>query len=219
MSEHLKYAMDSHLVIHLSVLLSLCLIGGSVPDGFCQNVITPVLKGSNLDPTLSNNYRPITVSSSISKLLELYIIDECHNHSFSQCQYGFIGDRGTAMASVMAHDVSQECVSKGSTVYMCSLDVQGAFDEIPHSVLLHKTMGIIPDLPWRVLRYWYGNMVARIKWNKMVGRSFCIGRGTKQGGLSSPMIFNIVYQDLVVTLNSMNCGISIEKENYNVFAC
>ena len=103
MSEHLNYAMDSHLVIHLSVLLSLCLIGGSVPDGFCQNVITPVLKGSNLDPTLSNNYRPITVSSSISKLLELYIIDECHNHSFSQCQYGFIGDRGTAMASVMAH--------------------------------------------------------------------------------------------------------------------
>ena len=90
MSGHLKYAMDSHLVIHLSVLLSLCLIEGSVPDGFCQNVITPVLKGSNLDPTLSNNYRPITVSSSISKLLELYIIDECHNHSFSQCQYGFI---------------------------------------------------------------------------------------------------------------------------------
>ena len=122
------------------------------------------------------------------------------------------------MASVMAHDVSQECVSKGSTVYMCSLDVQGAFDEIPHSVLLHKTMGIIPDLPWRVLCYWYGNMVARIKWNKMVGQSFCIGRGTKQRGLSSPMIFNIVYQDLVVTLNSMNCGISIEKENYNVFA-
>ena len=57
--------MDSHLVIHLSVLLSLCLIEGSVPDGFCQNVITPVLKGRNLDPTLSNNYRPITVSSSI----------------------------------------------------------------------------------------------------------------------------------------------------------
>ena len=66
----------------------------------------------------------------------------------------------------------QECVSKGSTVYMCSLDVQGAFDEIPHSVLLHKTIGIIPDLPWRVLCYWYGNMVAKItsKWNKMIGQ-------------------------------------------------
>ena len=123
-----------------------CLIGGSVHDSFCQNVITPVLKGCNIDPTLSNNYRPITVSSSISKLLELYIINECHNHSFSECQYGFIGVRGTANVSVMAHDVSQECVSKGLTVYMCSFDVQGAFDGIPHSVLLHKTMGIIPDL-------------------------------------------------------------------------
>ena len=47
--------MDSHFVFNISVLLSLCLIGGSVPDGFCQNVITSVLKGSNLDPTLSNN--------------------------------------------------------------------------------------------------------------------------------------------------------------------
>ena len=63
--------------------------------------------------------------------MELYIIDECHNHSFSQCQYGFIGDRGTAMASVMAHDVSQECVSKGSTVLCVAWMYRGHLTKSP----------------------------------------------------------------------------------------
>ena len=43
MSEHLKYTMDSHFVFNISVLLSLCLIGGSVPDGFCQTCFDDLL--------------------------------------------------------------------------------------------------------------------------------------------------------------------------------
>ena len=38
----------------------------------CENIKKPTL-----NPTLAKNYRPFTVSSIVSKILELYIIDEC----------------------------------------------------------------------------------------------------------------------------------------------
>ena len=217
-TEHIKYAMDSLLVMHLSILVSLCVIGGVVPKGFCQNVLTPILKKNNLDPEVPKNYRPIIVSSAISKILELYIMDQCQGHEFSKCQYGFIQKRGTSMGSVMVNDVSQYCINSGSPSYMCSLDAEAAFDGIPHAVLLCKTMNIIPDPSWKILCYWYTNMSVRVKWECALGRQIPIERGTKQGGLSSPMVFNIVYQGLVETLNAQVCGVTIGKEHYNVFS-
>ena len=41
--------------------------------------------------------------------------------------------------------------------------------------------------------------------------------GTRQGRLSSPMLFNIFYQELIDRLSSQHCAISINKNSYNVF--
>ena len=58
-TEHIKYTMDSLLVMHLSILVSLCVIGGMVPKGFCQNVLTPILKKNNLDPKYQRIIGPL----------------------------------------------------------------------------------------------------------------------------------------------------------------
>ena len=39
--------------------------------------------------------------------------------------------------------------------------------------------------------------------------------GTKQGGLTSPMLFNLFYADLVNKLQSSDCGVRIGKNNFN----
>ena len=44
-----------------------------------------------------------------------------------------------------------------------------------------------------------------------------ICKGTRQGGLSSPFIFNIFYKDLVSGLNDLDCGIVIANSKFNVF--
>jgi len=44
-----------------------------------------------------------------------------------------------------------------------------------------------------------------------------VSRGTRQGGLTSPFIFNLVYQDLIEKLNSTPCGINIGDSSFNVF--
>ena len=217
-SEHLKYASNSSIPLHLSQMLSLCITYGIVPDSFYQGLLIPVLKKNNIDPSLAHHYRPITVLTTFSKLLELYIIDNCHGHVFDPLQFGFIDGRGTNMAIALASDVSQYCYAQGSTTYMCSLDAEAAFDGLPHAVLFSKAIGVIPDASWQVLYYWYQRMEVYISFNNKHSAPIKIQKGTKQGGLSSTFLFNLFYQDMVHLLNSLNCGICINNCNYNVFA-
>ena len=56
-----------------------------------------------------------------------------------------------------------------------------------------------------------------IKWRGCYSKDVDVNIGTTQGGLSSPLLFNIFYQDLIDKLSSQDCGISISMESYNVF--
>jgi hypothetical protein len=50
-----------------------------------------------------------------------------------------------------------------------------------------------------------------------IGEAFNIGKGTRQGGLTSPLLFNIFYKDLIDQLSTSRGGISIAHQQFNVF--
>ena len=179
-AEHLKAAINSKLPLHLSALFTLCVRFGILPDKFCEGLLIPVLKKHTLNPSEAKNYRPITVSAVISKLLEQYILKESENFSFSSAQFGFISGRSTQMATVIAHDIGSYCVANGSSVYYCSLDAEGAFDLLPHCVLLQKSIDVIPDELWMLLHYWYSHMRVKIRSGKCLGEEIVIQRGTRR---------------------------------------
>ena len=60
-------------------------------------------------------------------------------------------------------------------------------------------------------------MTAAIKWGGCISDSMPVERGTRQGGLTSPLLFNIFYKSLVEHLDSMDCGVTIRGVHYNVF--
>ena len=91
------------------------------------------------------NWRPIIIFTTLSKILELYILEESSGHIFSNSQFGFIAGRGTERAIALVNDVKLFCNSKNSAVYSCSLDAEEAFDAIPHSVLFAKASTALPD--------------------------------------------------------------------------
>ena len=120
------------------------------------------------------------------------------------------------MAVSMTADVIDYCVSNGSPVYVCALDAEGAFDGIPHSMMFFKALGIIPMLYLRLLIYWYSRLVVFVRWGRYISQPIVIKKGTRQGGLSSPFIFNLLYQDLIEELSNMDCGISVGGTTYNL---
>ena len=80
------------------------------------------------------------------------------DNEFNYVQFVFIEGRGTDMDASLTHDIISHCISRGFTVYTCSLDAEGAFEAIPHVILFKKAMGFIPDIYWRLLVAW-GHLV------------------------------------------------------------
>ena len=105
---------------------------------------------------------------------------------------------------------------EGSTVFACSLDAEGAFDAIPHSVLFQKCFHAVPTRLWRLLDAWYSVISVRVRWGGHYSDPIQVTRGTRQGGSSSPLLFNCFYQNVVRELNPMSCGIAIGRDHYNV---
>lgn len=156
--EHLKYALETDLPKILCNILNTCVKFGIVPDLFRFGVLIPVIKKPNLNPTVPGNYRPIILSSIFTKILELAMLSSCSDHDFHDLQFGFVEGRSTSMAICTTRDIISYVNSKGSQVCVCTLDAENAFDGVPHSILLYKSMQILPDFWWRILYTWYKDM-------------------------------------------------------------
>jgi len=59
--EHLMYAHPC-LVISIRILFNLMFMSGFVPEEFCTGVMVPILKESNSDAAICDNYRGVTIS-------------------------------------------------------------------------------------------------------------------------------------------------------------
>ena len=120
------------------------------------------------------------------------------------------------MTIAVAHDVSQYYNSRGSSTFTCSLDAEGAFDHIPHSVIFGKLDGMMSDHMWRLLYRWYDSMYVTVRFNGSLGRRLDVRRGVRQGSIISPWMFNCFYRYMVQTINDMECGLIIGNNRYNV---
>ena len=121
------------------------------------------------------------------------------------------------MATTLAHDVFAYSVASGSPVFACSLDAEGAFDALPHSVILDKAIGVIPAQSWNILHNWYANMCVFVRWNNQLGKKIPVRKGTRQGGLTSPYLYNLYYKNLIDDLNDNVTGVVNGDNCYNAF--
>ena len=64
---------------------------------------------------------------------------------------------------------------------------------------------------------WYDKLTVQIKWCKQLSVKISVYIATRQGGISSTLLFNILYQELVDALSKCPGGISINNDSFNVF--
>ena len=186
-----------------------------MPPILNTGVIIPILKKSTLDPNVANNYRPITLSSTHGKLIELLIMPSDGAHAN---QFGFRPGRGTAMACSFLNDLLQYCQFNESPVFLCSLDAEKCFDTIWHDGLFYKLIDVLPSSHWLYLYRLYKCMECVVRWDGVHSKSFGVYRGTKQGSILSPTLFNIFIDDLLKQLSQCNAGIRIDNDLFNSFA-
>jgi hypothetical protein len=145
--EHLKYG--THVLFeHLALLFQIILSQQYVPKTLCEGLVTCVSK-KNKDPALCNSYRPITICSVLSKLLEKIICpflrEKC---DFVDHQFGFRQDLGVQNAHSLLLSIMERHKIMKESLYVCTVDIAEAFDSILHSqslvaLLNSRTSGFI----------------------------------------------------------------------------
>ena len=179
----------------------------------------PVLKKPTLDPNDPSNYRPITISSVFAKLSEKLLTPQLVlDHLLCDSQFGFRPGRDTLSACALLNDLLHYYHDQGTAVYICSLDAEKCFDKIWHDGLFFKLWDVLPLQQWTFLRTWYSSSTTQVRWNSVLSAPFHPTRGTKQGSLLSPALFNIFLNDLLLTLQRCPRGLRIGSHCYNSFA-
>ena len=194
---------------------SLILSYNVVPNVLRIGVIIPILKKPSLDVSKFKNYRPTTLCSIYAKLLESIMLPSCE---ISENQYGYQKGKGADFCSAMICDLLSIFNSSDSSIYMCSLDVEKCFDSIWHDELMYKLFPKMPRVLWRLLFHWYKSLHALVRINGIDGNLFPVTKGTRQGSILSPYIFNIFIDELLKELSDSPCGLRFGTSKFNSLA-
>ena len=140
----------------LANLINLSFSTGLFPKILKQAKIIPIFKKE--DQQDCNNYRPISLLSNISKIIEklvhrqLYGFLEFNNHLYTN-QFGFGNFHSTNHAIITITEKIRKAIDNGENTCSVFLDLQKAFDTVDHEILLSK------------LEH-YGIRGVRLKWFK-----------------------------------------------------
>ena len=206
-AEHLKYSHMKLLDI-LSCLFTSMLSHGYLPKQMLVSVIVPVVKNKNSSLSSKNNYRPVALSSVISKVFEKLLLSRIEAYiKTSENQFGFKQGHGTELCVLTLKEIVRYYTSQGSNIFTCYRDASMAFDKISHILLFRKLFSRNkPTYLIRILWFWYRNQHLVVKWQNKFSEEIHVNNGVRQGGIISPLVFNVYMDNLSCKLNSLNIG-------------
>jgi len=95
-------------------------------------------------------------------------------------------------------------------VYACALDATKAFDYVDHTILIDKLIRKgVPPCFLGVISNWYSKLSAVVRWNHVFSDIFHVLGGVRQGGVLSPVLFNLYVDELILQLEHDDFGCSI----------
>ena len=125
----------------LCKIFNLSLSHGVVPVLWKRAIVTPVFKKD--DPTLAENYGPISLLCIVSKVLERCVFNykDFYPHFaplLYNLQHGFLREKSTVTQLLEVYHDILDMVAGGQEIDVIHLDLSKAFDKVPHDLLLTK---------------------------------------------------------------------------------
>ena len=202
-AEQLKCLNDKISILR-AFCFTVCLSHGYLPTALIETTIVPIVKNKSGNLSDTNNYRPIALTTIVSKILEYVILIKCGEYlTSSDNQFGFKSCHSTDLCIYALKEFIEYYKNRGTTVYdVTFLDASKAFDRLNYWLLKkHVPLFII-----KLLCFWYTHQTMSVHWGDTVSTQFTVANGVKQGGIISPILFNVYMNDLSAALNSSGIG-------------
>ena len=192
----------------LTYIFNLSITTGECPNALKIAKVNPIFKKN--DPHEISNYRPISILSSISKILEKIIYNRLNNflntHELLNLnQYGFRKHHSTDLALVQLYDKITNALAEKKHVIGIFMDLSKAFDTLNHNILLKKlhSYGIRGvALSW--FRDYLTNRQQYVVHNDLTSDLMTIECGVPQGSILGPLLFLIYINDITNTTSLLS---------------
>jgi len=168
-----------------------------IPSDLKLNRTTLIPKGKEGLDNITN-WRPITISSILLRLFNKIIGFRMSKYfEIDKRQMGFTPVNGCSMNILWLHHLLKHARLNKNEINVCLIDVAKAFDSVPHdsiyrALVRHRAPKSFIDL----VQNQYENSSTSIAYRDLCSKKIRILRGVKQGDALSPLLFNLVTDEL-----------------------
>ena len=214
-TEHIIYAGDTMVTV-LLLLFNLVVSLEYVPDNLRRGIQVPLFKGKNLCSLDVNNYRGITLLTTLNKILEILIWNRVEDWwrssgAISTLQGACKKGQSCVHIALLLQETVSRVLESNKNVFVSYFDVSKAFDTVWTNGLFYKLFKIgITGRTWRILYNGYNDFKCKVRVDNKLSDWYVMSCGIHQGGFLSLMKYAAFIDSLLSQLEQSNlcCRIS-----------
>uniref|UniRef100_A0AAR2KZX5 Reverse transcriptase domain-containing protein n=1 Tax=Pygocentrus nattereri TaxID=42514 RepID=A0AAR2KZX5_PYGNA len=201
-------SISHELLPFISSIINSSLSSGMVPSSFKAARVVPILKKPSLDGTDINNYRPVSLLSFLSKILERAVYNQLSvflskNQLQDPNQSGFKPAHSTETALIAVSEKLHAARSAGLSSVLILLDLSAAFDTVNHKILLSILSGLgISGTAWKWFESYLEGRCYQVTWRGSTSTPCNLSTGVPQCSVLGPLLFSLYTRSLGHVISS-----------------